>query len=222
MQKTRWFFWTLPLFALFLMACPSGEQTPPPASEPAAEEPAAAEAMPAEEVTAMAELQSRAGLSVSGTVILTSTADGVHITADVAGVPPGLHGFHIHEVGDCSADDFTSAGGHFNPGGTDHAGPDAAMHHAGDLGNIEVGADGTGHLELDSTDLTLDDGPNSALGRGVILHEGEDDLTSQPTGAAGARLACGVIELVGGDMAGDMGDDMATGEEEEDEQKGEY
>jgi len=204
MQKTRRFVWTalpflvLPLLALFLMACPPAEETAQP--EAAAEESAAATtAAPAEEVVALAELQSRADVSVSGTVILTATADGVHLTADVAGVPPGLHGFHIHEVGDCSAEDFTSAGGHFNPAGVDHAGPGAEMSHAGDLGNIEVGEDGTGHLELTSTALTLDDGPHSALGRGVILHEGQDDLTTQPTGAAGGRLACGVLALLGGE-----------------------
>ncbi len=212
MQKTRWFVWTaLPLVALFLMACPAAEEEaatePAPAAEPAAT------AAPAEEVVAIAEIQSRADVSVSGTVILTATAEGVHITAEVAGVAPGLHGFHIHEVGDCSAEDFTSAGGHFNPAGIDHAGPDAESSHAGDLGNIEVGEDGTGRLELTSTRLTLDDGPTSALGRGVILHEGEDDLTSQPTGAAGSRLGCGVIALVGGEDAGaEEGGDEEAGE----------
>jgi Cu-Zn family superoxide dismutase len=203
MQKTKWFVRTvLPLAALFLLACPPAEEAAEPAAaepaaaaEPTAAEPAAAE--PAAEVVAMAELQSRADMAIRGTVILTATAEGVHVTADVSGVAPGRHGFHVHELGDCSAADFTSAGGHFNPASHDHAGPDAPTSHAGDLGNIEVGEDGSGHLELTSTALTLDDGPNSALGRGVVLHEGEDDLTSQPTGAAGGRLGCGVIALLG-------------------------
>lgn len=107
-----------------------------------------------------------------------------------------MHGFHIHESGDCTAADFTSAGGHFNPTNAPHGGPDDAEHHAGDLGNIEIGEDGTGTLDLASSMLTLDAGAtNSAVGKAVILHAGQDDLETQPTGDAGARLACGVVQL---------------------------
>ena len=91
------------------------------------------------------------------------------------------------------ASDFTSAGGHFNPAGVDHAGPGAETRHAGDLGNIEVAADGTAHLEVSSDIITLGEGDNSVMGKAVIVHKDADDLTSQPTGAAGARIACGVI-----------------------------
>ena len=87
-----------------------------------------------------------------------------------------------------------SAGGHFNPTGAPHAGPMAAMHHAGDLGNIEIGANGKGDLDITSTMLTVAPGPNSVVGRSVIFHEKADDMTTQPTGNAGGRLACGVIQ----------------------------
>jgi superoxide dismutase, Cu-Zn family len=170
-----------------LAACsPAPESAPPPASTPA---PPVASAPQAH-----AALQAREGGSVEGAVTFREENGSVTIIAHLEGAPPGLHGFHIHEVGDCSAADFTSAGGHFNPTGVEHGAPDAEVHHAGDLGNIEVGENGSAHFEATSTMLTVSDGPNSVVGRAVILHEGQDDLASQPTGAAGARLACGVIE----------------------------
>lgn len=143
--------------------------------------------------SASATLEGAAESGISGTVHFEEAGGVVTIVAEVSGVAPGLHGLHIHELGDCSSDDFKSAGGHFNPGEVPHGGPSDSERHAGDLGNIEVGADGTGRLELTSEQLTVTDGPYSVLGRGVILHEKEDDLVSQPTGAAGGRLACGAI-----------------------------
>lgn len=166
-------------------AAPEPEPTPEPT----------AEVMPAP-MTAVADLSTRGDWTVAGSVHFEQAAAGdpVTITAGITGAPAGSHGFHIHEVGDCSADDFTSSGGHFNPTGVPHGGPDDAERHAGDLGNIVIGEDGTGSLELSSSLITLVEGEaNSVLGRAVILHEGEDDLVSQPTGAAGARIACGVI-----------------------------
>ena len=116
------------------------------------------------------------------------------IKAEVLGLTPGNHGFHIHEIGDCSDPAGKSAGGHFNPAMTDHGGHGAAVRHVGDLGNLE--ADETGKALLEVTDKMVDfEGANSIIGRSVIVHEKEDDLTSQPTGAAGARVACGIIEL---------------------------
>lgn len=150
-------------------------------------------------LVATATLQPRSGETTNGTIAFTETAEGVSIHARVEGAPPGMHGFHIHEVGDCSSEDFKSAGGHFNPTGAPHGGPADAERHGGDLGNIEIGEDGTGHLEVSSEQLTVAEGENSVVGRGVILHEGEDDLESQPTGAAGARLACGVVTLETGE-----------------------
>ena len=144
--------------------------------------------------TAHATLSGVAGSHLTGTVSFTETSEGVDIVVAVEHAPPGVHGFHLHEKGDCSAADFTSTGGHFNPTGTAHGAPDAAAHHAGDYGNLTVGEDGKGELKLHSTMLTVADGPNSVRGRGVILHEKADDLTTQPTGAAGGRIACGVVK----------------------------
>jgi len=182
--------WMIALACLTLACAPEPEPAPEPAPEPMAIE---EEAAPAP-VTATAQLMAAEGSEISGQVDFSETEDGVRITAHVVGAPPGTHGFHVHEVGDCSAADFTSAGDHFNPAGVEHGGPDAEVHHAGDLGNIEIGEDGTGHLELTSTQLTVSAGELSVVGRAVILHADADDLTSQPTGAAGARLACGVVE----------------------------
>jgi Cu-Zn family superoxide dismutase len=130
-------------------------------------------------------------------VRFTPTSDGgVRITADLKGLPPNsTHGFHIHEYGDCSAPDASSAGGHYNPDHHKHAGPNAPQHHAGDLGNIKTDAKGNAHLEITVHDITIDGEKNPVLGRAVIVHEKADDLKSQPTGDAGARIGCGVIGL---------------------------
>ena len=143
--------------------------------------------------SAKAVLHPTKGNDVTGTVTFTKEADGVHVVADLAGLKPGEHGFHIHEKGDCSAPDGTSAGGHFNPGKHPHAGPDAIYRHAGDLGNLTADASGKAHYERLDKELKLD-GPDKIVGRSLIVHERVDDLKTQPTGNAGARVACGVIE----------------------------
>ncbi|MFW6371606.1 MAG: superoxide dismutase family protein, partial [Bacteroidota bacterium] len=132
------------------------------------------------------------GNNVSGTVTFTRNGSSIKVVAEIEGLTPGLHGFHIHEYGDCSAPDATSAGGHFNPDDSDHGGPNDEERHVGDLGNIEAGEDGRARLELTDTVISFT-GPNSVIGRAVVVHEKEDDLTSQPTGDAGGRLACGII-----------------------------
>jgi Cu-Zn family superoxide dismutase len=132
--------------------------------------------------------------TISGNIIFTREDNGIHIIAEINGLSPGKHGFHIHEFGDCSADDATSAGGHFNPENVEHGSPDARIRHVGDLGNIEVGADSSGHYDRVDTVITFS-GLHSIIGRSVVVHEGEDDLTSQPTGNAGSRLGCGVIGI---------------------------
>lgn len=153
--------------------------------------------------TAEATLQSQ-DPKVSGTVRFTNEAGGVHVVADVKGVKPGQHGFHLHEKGDCSSPDYKSAGGHFNPGNAAHACDPTNPRHAGDFGNITVGADGTGHLDMTTVALSFD-GPNSLLGKAVILHAGQDDCKTQPTGNSGDRLACGVVNGSGGTAAGGTG-----------------
>jgi superoxide dismutase, Cu-Zn family len=140
---------------------------------------------------AIAVLHSASGSQVMGTVTFTQMGDTVQVVADITGLTPGKHGFHIHEFGDCSAADASSAGGHFNPMKKPHGAPDATERHAGDLGNVEADSTGKAHLELKDNMLKLS-GENSILGRGVIVHEKVDDW-SQPTGNAGGRLACGVI-----------------------------
>jgi superoxide dismutase, Cu-Zn family len=147
-----------------------------------------------EPTKAIAVLHSASGSRVTGTVTFTRTGDAILVVADVTGLTPGKHGFHIHEFGDCTAPDATSAGGHFNPMHKQHGGPDAAEHHVGDLGNLDADSSGKAHLELKDPALMLS-GENSILGRSVIVHAKEDDLKSQPVGNAGGRLACGVIGM---------------------------
>ena len=162
-----------------------------PAEPPAAEVPPPAEVMPSgPSVT----LQPTQGNSAAGTINLMSMGDGVHFTGTVTGLPAGVHGFHIHETGDCSAPDGSSAGGHFNPTGAPHGGPQSAERHLGDLGNITADASGNAEVNIHAGGVTLGEGENAILGKAIIVHAGADDLTTQPTGDAGARLACGVIQ----------------------------
>lgn len=144
-------------------------------------------------VKATVKLASTANNTARGEVTFTKEAGGVHVVGSFSGLAYGEHGFHIHEKGDCSAPDATSAGGHFNPASKPHAAREAAARHAGDLGNLK--ADPYGLARVDFVDATLSlSGPDSIVGRAVIIHEKADDFTTQPTGNAGARQACGVIE----------------------------
>lgn len=145
-------------------------------------------------VTALADLYPTRGNETSGTVTFEETEGRVKITAQLTGLEPGKHGFHIHESGDCSAPDASSAGDHFNPGATEHGAPDSPVHHTGDLGNLEADADGNVDFEMTVDFISLSEGMNSILGMALIVDESEDDF-GQPTGKAGARLACGVIEM---------------------------
>ena len=194
-------------------------EAPPPAASEAAAPVAPAPAIgtnpapPGAGQTADVTLQSQ-DPKVSGTVHFTSEAGGVHVVADVKGVKPGQHGFHLHEKGDCSAPGYKSAGGHFNPANASHACDPTNPRHAGDFGNLTVDKDGNGHLDMTTTGLSFD-GPNSLLGKAVILHAGVDDCKTQPTGNSGDRLACGVVSgggaAAGTAPAGAMGtDSMGT------------
>jgi Cu-Zn family superoxide dismutase len=141
---------------------------------------------------AMAVIYPTIGNTVRGTISFSKGDGHIQVVANLTGLPAGEHGFHIHQYGDASTPDGTLAGGHFNPADKSHSGPDSEERHVGDLGNISANENGVATLDRNDTLLSLD-GPNSILGRGVIIHAGADDLTSQPTGAAGARLGIGVI-----------------------------
>lgn len=146
--------------------------------------------------TAEVELKPTQGSTTAGTVRFKQQDGQLQIDADIAGLAPGVHGFHLHEKGDCSAPDGTSAGGHFNPAGQQHGGPQNAPHHGGDFGNITADASGKAalHLSVPTSQISLDAGaPGNIIGRGMIVHADADDFVTQPTGNAGKRLACGVV-----------------------------
>lgn len=156
----------------------------------------ASTAKPAAGPQARATIEPRSGSNVRGWATFTDrSTGGVAVVVHIENAPPGTHGLHVHEKGDCSAPDASSAGAHFNPGGMPHAGPTETHRHAGDLGNITIESNGTGHLELVTDLLTVRPGPNSVVGKSVVFHEKADDLTSQPSGNAGGRLGCGVVQM---------------------------
>lgn len=119
----------------------------------------------------------------------------VSVMTFVNGLSQGAHGFHIHEIGDCSKADFTSSGGHFNPEKVAHGSLHADVNHAGDLGNLVAGSDLRAYSTIQTHGVTLGEGKNSIIGKAVIIHKDADDYVTQPTGNAGGRVACGVIEL---------------------------
>jgi superoxide dismutase, Cu-Zn family len=150
--------------------------------------------------TAAATLLSPTGASV-GTVTITQTgsAQQVQVTLALTGLPAGKHGAHLHDVGKCEPPDFATAGGHFNPTSQSHGDPNQPAHHSGDFGNIDIGTDGTGALSITTTTLSLSaDQPTYAANHAFIIHQGVDDLTTQPTGNSGARIACGIIPVPSG------------------------
>ena len=142
---------------------------------------------------AEAVLQPTQGNAAAGTVSYRQRPGGVQVTAEVSGLTPGAHGFHIHEKGDCSAPDATSAGGHFNPGGKAHGSPEQPEHHAGDLPQLVADAAGVARFTVDSDALSIGSGAANIAGRSVVVHAAADDFKSQPAGNSGARIACGVI-----------------------------
>ena len=144
---------------------------------------------------AVAVLYPTTGNKVAGTVTFTEEADGVRVHAQITGLTPGKHGFHVHEFGDCSAVDLSSAGGHFNPTNKPHAGPDDMARHIGDMGNIEADASGAAKLDYVDHNISLVKDKSSVIGRSVVVHAKADDLKSQPAGDSGPRIACGVIGI---------------------------
>lgn len=132
---------------------------------------------------------------VKGRVEFKKTPQGMRVLANVEGLMPGEHGFHIHEHGSCGGKDASEAGVHFNPTSKPHAGPDTDPRHIGDLGNIKADENGYGHYEQLNPLLTFE-GDFSIIGKTVIIHADPDDYKTQPSGASGGRISCGVIEAV--------------------------
>ena len=146
---------------------------------------------------AEAALESRSGSSVTGKVTFTQHGNKVAMKVVVNGLTPGNHAIHLHDKGDCSAPDATSAGGHWNPSAEDHGKWAHAPFHHGDIGNLVADAKGKAELNMESELWTLGDGkPSDVIGHAVIVHAKEDDFTTQPTGNAGGRVACGVVQRV--------------------------
>ena len=143
--------------------------------------------------SAVAVLEPTAGNSVRGTVTFEQRGDKVLVDARLSGLAPGGHGFHIHEKGDCSASDGTSAGGHFNPTAKPHGNPTTAEHHAGDMPALVADPLGNAFLQAELAPMSLGGGATDIVGKAVIVHKDVDDFTTQPTGNSGARTACGVI-----------------------------
>ncbi|TCT25117.1 superoxide dismutase family protein [Thermomonas haemolytica] len=174
--------------SVLLAACASA---PPPAPLPTA---AATSGSAREAVT---NLAAASGSLVSGRLVLVPMGDGVHLTGEIGGLPPGSsHGFHIHEKGDCSAADASSAGGHFNPDAQPHGRAGHGAHHAGDADNLVADANGVARVDVHVAGVSLGTGAaNDIAGRAIIVHAAPDDYRSQPAGNAGARIACGVIRV---------------------------
>jgi Cu-Zn family superoxide dismutase len=143
--------------------------------------------------TATATIAPTAGNTTKGTVTFTQKGDKLAVTVQLSGLAPGGHGFHVHEKGDCSAPDGSSAGGHFNPTGKPHGSPDAPDHHAGDMPMLQADASGNATLTTDLGGLTIGSGGTDIVGKSVVVHKDADDFKTQPAGNSGARIACGVI-----------------------------
>ncbi|MCE2982668.1 MAG: superoxide dismutase family protein [Parachlamydia sp.] len=140
---------------------------------------------------AVAHIKAFQGNHIHGTILFTQEDEGVRIVANIEGLTPGKHGFHIHEFGDCK--DSESVGDHYNPSKKKHGGPDSAERHVGDLGNLV--ADKGGRATYNRVDKVIKlQGEQSIIGHSVVIHSHEDDFVTQPTGASGAKIACGVIE----------------------------
>lgn len=144
---------------------------------------------------AVANVAPASGTLVSGRLALAPMGDGVHITGDLGGLAANsVHGFHVHETGDCSAADAASAGGHYNPTAAVHGRATTTRHHAGDIDNLVADGNGVAHVDVHVAGVSLGGDPQrDILGRALVVHAAPDDYRTQPSGASGARIACGVI-----------------------------
>lgn len=176
--------------ALALSACST---TPAPSSRAAA--PVVAGLSTAS--SAAINLASASASLVSGKLTAMPMGNGVHLRGEIGGLAPNsTHAIHIHEKGDCSAADASSAGAHFNPGASMHGKVGTAAHHAGDMDNIVANSEGVARVDVHASGVTLGGGAsNDVAGRAVVVHAAPDDYVSQPAGNAGARVACGVIQV---------------------------
>jgi Cu-Zn family superoxide dismutase len=177
-----------------LSACSSS----PPARDTAPS--AGAPAAPAAQSTAKAatvNLAAASGSLVSGKLSVVPMGNGVHLTGEIGGLSPGsTHAIHIHEKGDCSAADASSAGGHFNPATQPHGKVGSGAHHGGDMDNIVANTEGVAQVNAHAEGVTLGGGAaNDVAGKAVIVHASPDDYRTQPTGNAGGRIACGIITV---------------------------
>lgn len=189
MNKWRW---STPLSLCLLVGC-AGQK----GAERAPEQAEQTKEVQNTEQIGPVPLMPKSGSSVGGTVAMEEVNGKVHVTVMVTGAPPGKHGVHVHEKGDCSAPDAASAGGHYNPEGHPHGLPSGeGSRHLGDFGNIEIKEDGTGTMEITVEGATLDEGgPMSFRDKALIVHA-QPDTGEQPTGGAGGRIACAELRSV--------------------------
>lgn len=184
------------ILTLGLAACGAPEAT----GGEALTEGAAADPMATPTMQAMALLATADGEQV-GSVTATSAGEGVLLAIDATGMPAGLHGVHVHTTGACTPD-FDAAGGHWNPSGESHGIEDPAGQHAGDMPNLEVGEDGSGTLEYTLGGGATFESLMDADGAAFVVHAGEDDQVTDPSGNSGDRIACGVFETASAEVAG--------------------
>ena len=197
----RHFIWTLAAFSAVCLTTTAQGQQPATRKAPAAPKAADAHAHaadhPALPTKAVCVLIPTQGNKTGGTLTLTAKEGEVHVSGKITGLTPGLHGFHIHEFGDLSSADGAAAGGHFNPTNEKHGGPGDQHRHAGDFGNVKAGDDGVAMVDIKAKGLQL----HFIIGRSIVVHADADDLKSQPSGNAGARVAVGVIGIGDGKPA---------------------
>lgn len=162
------------------------ETTAAPAEKTTAAEPAS---------EAVAQIAPTQGNTVTGSLALAQSPQGVRISGTIQGLKPDAEfGFHVHEKGDCSAPDGSSAGGHFNPTQAQHGNPTGPSHHAGDMPNIKSNAEGVAQVDTTEAGTSLHGDPGmDVMGKAIVVHESPDDYATQPSGNSGKRVACGVI-----------------------------
>jgi Cu-Zn family superoxide dismutase len=144
--------------------------------------------------SATATVRPASGSQVRGSVTFTQVGNRVRVVGEITALTPGLHGFHVHEKGDCSAPDAMSTAGHFNPHGKKHGAPESSERHGGDLGNLSANEYGRANVSVMVDGMSVSKGMDGVIGKAIIVHAGPDDLKTDPTGNAGGRVGCGVVQ----------------------------